>query len=378
MAEDTHSPPDRRTRKRVRLVLLGLLSYLMFLVPMCIAVLAGASRMGWGGVAGFTAAAVVINLVVLAAVASGWSKRFADPSLMVPQLVAAIALALAMIHFFQGEARSVLLLLFVAIFFFGLFGLTTRQYLRLTIGTAVGYAALSTWELRGGDAPTQAWLMEALRFSALVVITIWMSFIGGYLASIRRRLSKQRDALEKANAKLQELSIRDELTGLYNRRHLTERLEQESERGRRYGQGFSVALIDIDHFKAINDTHGHSVGDEVLVQFAAILRLQARFIDHVGQAPERTLGRFGGEEFMIILPGTSLAGARICLERMRAAVARAPFETSAGPVEVTFSAGLAEQQPDEAAEALLQRADEALYRAKESGRDRLEMDARTS
>lgn len=368
---------DPETRLRLRRVWLGLLSYLMFLVPMCIAVQAGSSNMGWWGVVGFTSVAVSVNLLALLAIASGWSKRFADPSLLVPQLVAALLMALAMIHFFEGEARSVLLLLFVAIFFFGLFGLTTRQYLRLTTGTAVGYLALSTWELVGRDAPTQDWLMEAIRFSALVIITIWMSFVGGYIASIRRRLAAQRDALEKANSKLRELSIRDELTGLYNRRHLTERLEQESERGRRYGQGFSVALIDIDHFKVINDSHGHAVGDEVLVQFAGILRLQARFIDHVGQAPERTLGRFGGEEFMIILPGTSLAGARICLERMRAAVAQAPFETSAGPVAITFSAGLAEQRPDEAAEDLLQRADKALYRAKEGGRDRLELDTLT-
>ena len=363
---------DRETRLRLRRVWLGLLSYLMFLVPMSIAVLSGSSSMGWWGVAGFTSVAVSINLLALAAIATGWSKRFADPSLLVPQLVAAMLLALAMIHFFQGEARSVLLLLFVAIFFFGLFGLDTRQYLRLTIGTTAGYAALSAWELVGADASREAWLMEALRFSALVVITIWMSFIGGYIASIRRRLGAQRDALESANIKLRELSIRDELTGLYNRRHLTERLDQESERARRYGQGFSVALIDIDHFKTINDTHGHSVGDEVLVQFAAILRLQARFIDHVGQAPERTLGRFGGEEFMIILPGTPLAGARVCLERMRAAVTQAPFETSAGPLRVTFSAGLAEQREGEPAEALLQRADESLYRAKAGGRDRVE------
>jgi diguanylate cyclase (GGDEF)-like protein len=365
---------DRETRLRLRRVGLGLMSYLMFLVPMSIAVLAGSSTMGWWGVAAFTSVAVSLNLLALAAIASGWSKRFADPSLLVPQLVAAMVLALAMIHFFQGEARSVLLLLFVAIFFFGLFGLDTRQYLRLTIGTAVGYAGLSTWELFGTDASSEAWLMEALRFSALVVITIWMSFIGGYIASIRRRLAAQRDALESANGKLRELSIRDELTGLYNRRHLTERLEQESERSRRYGQGFSVALIDIDHFKTINDTHGHGVGDEVLVQFAAILRLQARFIDHVGQAPERTLGRFGGEEFMIILPGTSLAGAGVCVERMRAAVAQAPFETSAGALAVTFSAGLAEQREGESAEDLLQRADEALYRAKEAGRNQLASD----
>ena len=368
---------DPETRLRLRRVWLGLLSYLMFLVPMSIAVHAGSSSMGWWGVAGFTSVAVTVNLLALAAIASGWSKRFADPSLLVPQLVAAMLLALAMIQFFEGEARSVLLLLFVAVFFFGLFGLTTRQYLRLTTGTAVGYLGLSVWELLGRDAPQQDWLMEAIRFSALVIITIWMSFIGGYIASIRRRLAAQRDALENANSKLRELSIRDELTGLYNRRHLTERLEQESERGRRYGQGFSVALIDIDHFKTVNDEHGHAVGDEVLVQFAGILRLQARFIDHVGQAPERTLGRFGGEEFMIILPGTSLAGAGVCLERMRAAVTQAPFETSAGPVHVTFSAGLAEQRPDEAAEVLLQRADEALYRAKEGGRDRLVLDIPT-
>lgn len=363
---------DRETRLRLRRVGLGLLSYLMFLVPMSIAVHAGSSTMGWSGVAVFTTLAVSINLVAMAAIASGWSKRFSDPSLLVPQLVAAMLLALGMIHYFQGEARSVLLLLFVAVFFFGLFGLDTRRYLLLTIGTAFGYASLSTWELLSANASQDAWLMEALRFSALVVVTIWMSFIGGYFASIRGRMARQRRELEAANGRLRELSIRDELTGLYNRRHLTERLEQECERSRRYGQGFSVALIDLDHFKSINDTHGHSVGDEVLVQFAAILRLQARFVDHVGQAPERTLGRFGGEEFMIILPGTPLAGARVCLERMRAAVAQTRFETSAGPLSVTFSAGLAEQREGEPAGTLLQRADEALYRAKEAGRDRLD------
>jgi diguanylate cyclase (GGDEF)-like protein len=365
---------DRETRLRLRRVRLGLLSYMMFLVPMCIAVHAGRSTMGWSGVAVFTGLALSINLLALAAIASGWSKRFADPSLLLPQLVAASVLALGMIHYFQGEARSVLLMLFVAIFFFGLFGLDTRRYLLLTTCTAIGYAALSTWELTAGGAGHDAWLMEALRFSALVVMTIWMSFIGGYFASIRRRLAHQRNALELANAKLRELSIRDELTGLYNRRHLTERLQQESERGKRYGQHFSVALIDIDHFKNINDSHGHSIGDEVLVEFASILRQQVRIIDHVGHSPDGTLGRFGGEEFMIILPGTSLEGAVVCLERMRDAVARTAFQTSAGPIGVTFSAGLAAQGVLETAEALLQRADEALYRAKECGRNRLERD----
>ena len=366
---------DRETRLRLRRVMLGLLSYLMFLVPMCIAVHTGSSTVGWLGVAVFTGLALSINLLALVAIASGWSKRFADPSLLVPQLVAATLLALGMIHYFQGEARSVLLLLFVAVFFFGLFGLDTRRYLLLTTCTAVGYAALSTWELVDSGAARHAWLMEALRLSALMVITIWMSFIGGYFALIRKKLAGQRDALERANSKLRELSIRDELTGLHNRRHLTDRLEQESERGRRYGHRFSVAMIDIDHFKKINDSHGHSVGDEILVNFARILRQQARFVDHLGQAPDRTLGRFGGEEFLIILPGTSLEGAVICLERMREAVTRAPIETSAGPLSVSFSAGLAAQGPDETAEALLQRADGALYRAKEAGRNRLERDS---
>jgi diguanylate cyclase (GGDEF)-like protein len=369
---DASTNLDRETRLRLRRVKLGLLSYLMFLVPMCIAVFAGSSTMGWAGVAVFTGLALSINVLALFAIASGWSKRFADPSLLGPQLVAATVLALGMIHYFQGEARSVLLMLFVAIFFFGLFGLDTRRYLLLTTCTAFGYAALSLWELVASGAGHDRWLMETLRFSALVLMTIWMSFIGGYFASIRSRLAAQRNALEKANAKLRELSIRDELTGLYNRRHVTERLVQESERGRRYGQHFSVALIDIDHFKKINDTHGHSVGDEVLVQFASILRQQSRFIDHVGHSPDGTLGRFGGEEFLIILPGTPLQGTLVCLERMRDAVARTGFQTSAGCLGVTFSAGLAAQGPGESAEALLQRADEALYRAKEAGRNRLE------
>ena len=162
--------------------------------------------------------------------------------------------------------------------------------------------------------------------------------------------------------RLQQLSERDALTGLLNRRALAPLLQREAGRLRRYGEGYSLLMIDIDHFKSINDRHGHAAGDAALVQLADVLREAAREVDHIA--------RLGGEEFCILLPHSDLDGAMGLAARVHEAVRGAAwggFERS-----VTVSVGVAvAQSPDENPQDVLARADQALYRAKNAGRDRV-------
>jgi diguanylate cyclase (GGDEF)-like protein len=162
-----------------------------------------------------------------------------------------------------------------------------------------------------------------------------------------------------------DLASTDALTGLHNRRALDARLGDEVQRTRRFGQFFSVLLIDIDKFKKINDSHGHLFGDQVLQGLAKVLHQQMRDVDFVA--------RFGGEEFVMILPGTDGPGARHVADRVRAAVAAAAFHLPDGHLEpVTVSVGVAcFPENAESTEQLLDRADRALYHAKQTGRNRV-------
>ncbi|MFN7130940.1 MAG: GGDEF domain-containing protein [Myxococcales bacterium] len=166
------------------------------------------------------------------------------------------------------------------------------------------------------------------------------------------------------NARLYRLSITDSLTKAFNRQYLYQRLPDEIERCRRYGDPLCVALFDVDHFKKLNDTYGHPAGDFVLKEITRIAHEQIREVD--------ALVRYGGEEFLILLPKTALEGARTIAERFRQAVAAAVFPWSDQQLKVTISLGVAQLQADVPSdEVLLKRADDALYRAKSSGRNRV-------
>jgi diguanylate cyclase (GGDEF)-like protein len=181
---------------------------------------------------------------------------------------------------------------------------------------------------------------------------------------MRKMLYDRSFELKAAYKRIEELAELDELTGSSNRRSIMRMLEEEMARSGRGGSPCSIALIDLDWFKRINDAYGHPTGDEVLRTFSITTYANIRSIDR--------FGRYGGEEFLLLLPyavGTSPVS---CLTRLRAAVAAQPFATAMGAVPVTFSAGVAQHRPDESNAALIDRADEALYRAKSAGRDRIE------
>jgi len=160
------------------------------------------------------------------------------------------------------------------------------------------------------------------------------------------------------------LALTDGLTGLYNRRHATKRLEEEIARARRNNTGLCVAMCDVDHFKAINDEFGHGAGDRVLQQIAASLTEYVRRNDIVA--------RWGGEEFLVIFSEIKLTAARIVAERLRGRLASAP-QVDDGPEQISVSIGLSMLRPGVSADALIEEADQALYRAKARGRNRVEV-----
>jgi len=170
----------------------------------------------------------------------------------------------------------------------------------------------------------------------------------------------QRKALEE---QLRQLATTDPLTSALNRRAFQQRAEHELVRSQRQGTPLCLAMLDLDHFKRVNDQYGHAVGDKVLVAFSELCRQQARSTD--------LFARFGGEEFVILLPDSDLNAAQLRLERLRNALHAQPLDTAQGPLHVTVSIGLSCAQPGDSLQQLLQRADAQLYNAKAQGRNRI-------
>ncbi len=184
--------------------------------------------------------------------------------------------------------------------------------------------------------------------------------LGERVTSMEREALDYRDKLEQQRHK----ALLDPLTGLPNRAAWNERLALEHGRLQQTGTGLLLAILDLDHFKSINDTYGHQAGDKVLKIIANVLRKGLRGDDFIA--------RFGGEEFALLMPGSDLSGGSRLLERLRAAVEQCPFHFKGERVTVTMSAGVAVFKSGENASQVLKRADQALYRAKEAGRNQIE------
>jgi len=193
-------------------------------------------------------------------------------------------------------------------------------------------------------------------------------FDGGELLArikVQLKIKALQDALRRSNERLRELSSVDPLTGLFNRRHFMGVLESEFKRMQRYDTPLAFVMLDIDHFKRLNDAHGHQAGDDVLRDLGGLIREQTRAAD--------VPGRYGGEEFCVLLPQTGLKGAAGFAERVRRAVEEHRFPTEEGELRVTASLGVAACPAPgvDRAQDLIGRADDALYQAKAEGRNRV-------
>jgi diguanylate cyclase (GGDEF)-like protein len=177
----------------------------------------------------------------------------------------------------------------------------------------------------------------------------------------KKELAKAMEERDAAYRKMSEMAFQDPLTLLANRRKLEETFHLEVERASRLGQPLTVVMMDIDHFKSINDTYGHAMGDEVLQELARALSRQAR--------PYDLVSRYGGEEFLILMPGIGLEQGKSAAERLRACVSAIRIEGIPHPITASF--GVATLKPGQSPNTLFDRADQALYRAKAEGRNRV-------
>jgi diguanylate cyclase (GGDEF)-like protein len=206
--------------------------------------------------------------------------------------------------------------------------------------------------------------IERLAAMLCYVLTIGQcAFVGLYGSSLRKMLYNRSFELKEANKRIEELAELDELTGSLNRRSVMRTLDSEISRAHRNKAACSIALIDLDWFKRINDTHGHPTGDEVLRTFAITVFANIRSFDR--------FGRFGGEEFLLVLPDTPQDTAATILDRLRAIIADLDWSAFSPGMRVTVSAGVTALRPEESPDALLARADRALYEAKAGGRNRI-------
>jgi diguanylate cyclase (GGDEF)-like protein len=245
---------------------------------------------------------------------------------------------------------------------------------RATAVVAAGVAALLLFVTRSGQQPYGELPIEqtVLQVQQFVIITTITSVgLSTLLAQLRantrhleQRVEERTEQLLVANAQLQRLTVTDPLTGVANRRALFAALGREIERYRRHPGDLAVVMFDIDGFKAVNDRHGHAVGDRVLQHVAGLASRIVRGTD--------TLARYGGEEFAIVAPETDCEQARQMADRIRKAISAAELTSEEGSLRVTASFGVAMLEDDEAGpESVMRRADVALYAAKAAGRNRV-------
>lgn len=228
-------------------------------------------------------------------------------------------------------------------------------------GTEVGGLMEQATTLDGSEGVRA--ILQALTVSALALQEA-VDQSREELAQTQKQLAEVSTELERT----QEQARTDPLTGFLNRRGMEEILIREFARSRRTGTPLSVAILDIDHFKKVNDEHGHDVGDHALVHLAKVAKAGARETDVVC--------RYGGEEFVVVFPGAAADGARFVVDRMRALAENTPLASGTLKVPIRFSAGVSELAgADTSIKALLKRADEALYEAKRNGRNRVVVQA---
>ena len=318
--------------------------------------------MEWTAIAGFIVFIPIFNIFLYIFFRTGLNLKMADPSLTALQMSAGILVTMYGMYF-AHESRGVLLLVYVIILLFGIFRLNTRSFLYISLFTLLTYgidiALLKLHRPQGIN-----FHMEYLQWVVLSLVLIAFSVIGGYISSLRQNLSISKAEQAKSIEIIREMAIRDELTGLYNRRHVLELLEYEKNRSSRGGGLFCLAMLDIDHFKNVNDTHGHLTGDTVLRAVATMINKTLRNTEFCG--------RYGGEEFLIVLAQTDIKGALIGAERVRTNIENILFPDIGSDFKVTVSIGLSEYQIREDIDKIIARADEALYRAKNGGRNRVE------
>lgn len=304
-------------------------------------------------------AAMVVAFYLV--IRSGLNRRLPDPSMTSWMILASTVVLLFVMNEVRGD-RSLLLLVYLVPYLFGMFRLPTPAMLALAFVFLFGYgwilaADAGTLSTRGAELLILQWVVPA-------VVMAWFALFSGYVSQMRKRLAASHAELAEALQQVQNVVSHDDLTGLYNRRRMNEVLALEKNRCERGAGPFCVFMMDIDHFKSINDGYGHASGDEVLKTFGDRMHQILR--------PSDFFGRIGGEEFLLVSTQTTLEGALVLAERLRAQCEITTFEELPPGWKVTVSIGVTQFRNGESVDSTLLRADAALYAAKQGGRNRIE------
>lgn len=350
---------DPVLRTRLSRVAMAMLTVAVGVVAMNYFAWAGMASPGAVGL--WSLAALAGMLVFYAALRSGWSRRFPDPSLTVPQMVYAIGCGAAA-YTLLGPGRGAVFPVLMVILMFGMFVTSPRQ-MRWVTGYAVGVFGLAMLAAHALHPGVASAALEWGHFLVVATMAPAVSLLAGRLAEMRLRSRRQRQDLAAALVRIRELATRDELTGLVNRRHMRELMEQEHQRCIRSGRTFCLAVLDIDRFKTINETHGRGVGDAVLRSVAHEAMRRVRVSD--------AFARWGGDRFVLLLADSRSPLARGGVERVRSGIGCMHVAIPAGDLRLTMSAGVAEHHAGETVDQTLDRAERALAEAKQQGRDRL-------
>lgn len=351
---------DRDQRRRLAWAGMSGASYAVDTLFLALFGLAGTISGGVALVYGIGAALIIGGQYALTV--SGWNLKLRDPSLVESTMLLAVVMQLGVALAAPQVAFPFLANLFT-VFSFGMIWLTLRDSL-LVWSVGISGTAIVFYAVQGRiGVPVSSAFELALVWAYFSMILGRCLLLSVNANEMRARLDDSRRKLAISLEKVQELASHDELTRALNRRALVSSLERERVRAERSGVPFSVGMMDLDHFKSVNDAHGHAGGDTVLRDFAAIVHDTMRVTD--------VFGRYGGEEFLIILVGTGSENALEAMERIRAAAAARDWGEAAPGLVQTVSCGVASFRKGEAIEKLLNRADQALYQAKGSGRNRI-------
>jgi len=347
--------------QRVRLAQAGLAMLIVAtgVVAMTYAVLVGVAPAG--PVAWWTLLSVAGMLAGFVMIRSGWSRRFADPSIAVPQMLFAITCG-AIAYAIVGAARGGVFPIVMVILMFGMFAASPRQMLWVSL-YAVGLFGLTMALMAWQQPQVYVPVVEGGHFLMVATMMPAVSILAARLSRLRHRMRQQRGELRQALARIEDLATRDPLTGLINRRHMEELLEQEHQRSVRAGHPFCVAVLDVDRFKVLNALHGRVVGDEMLRALAREALGSIRLSDR--------LARWGGQKFVMLMSDTRSSLARGGLERVRERIGAMQLTSGGAALHVTVSIGMTEHHAGETVTQALERADRALYEAKAQGRDRV-------
>lgn len=293
---------------------------------------------------------------------AGVADRFTDHYLTVFQISAHMALQFVFLLSVPTIGIAFVAVLFL-IFAFGTLRMTSTQAVLTWALAASGLAAAFLGSDLPIGIPVATKMQRAATMLCFVMVIGQCAFLGLFGATLRKALYRRSVELKEAYRRIEELAELDELTGSYNRRCITRLLGAEIETARRSSTPCSIALIDLDWFKRINDAHGHPVGDDVLRTFVITIFANMRPGDH--------FGRYGGEEFLLLLPNTASDAAQRMLDRLRRIVADLDWSAFSPAMHVTFSAGVVTLRDNDTSDSLLVRADNALYSAKAQGRNRI-------